>query len=302
MVCKNPKNISLFCVIFLSAVFFSCQSLPKAPQAFLQESRFVPLDTGASVYIFSNVKQARQIIELLPIEELKDRQIRRMLDRTDFVAAAFFPPGSAKRFQLVTWGNYPSSRIRIAFRSNKNWKERTAADGYKYWHSAPDKLSIKLSSRQVFVLASLNDSPSDPVYRNPGAQIPEGFGDFGQAALLSCWIENPGPAISRLMNEAGVPLRFPVQKLFINFLSAGKSTAGSENIYEAVLRFQFDNPSQARGMAALLNLASGFVSDDQFFMLLTANPPVQNGNNLDIKTAPLGIKELSLLFEIISLY
>jgi hypothetical protein len=99
-----------------------------------------------------------------------------------------------------------------------------------------------------------------------------------------------------VLNQAGIPVRFPVQNLFFNLFPV------ANNRYEAVIRLQFENASQARGMAAILGLAGGFTSDDPNMMiaaLFLANSPVQNGRNVDIKTAVLTEMEITQLLKIL---
>ena len=303
------KNSVLLCVtLWLIILLFSCQSTPKGSDSFSDEAQFLPLNTGASVYIFANVQEARSILELLPIEELKDKQVKKMLDRTGFAAAAFFPEDSGQRFQLASWGNYPRNAD-IAFALNKNWKKHNSPKGQKYWHSSADKLSIALTSRQAFITASLNDAPVSPYAASSsslhaGIEIPEGFNAFrgvnNNRAPLSFWLENPGSLFSNVMNEAGIPIRFPVQQFFLNLNNAANGQ------YEATIRLQFDNISQARGITAILSLASGFDLKQQpnqsqymkIAALLLANPPVQNGRNVDIKTGAMNKDEIMSIFNI----
>jgi len=152
---------------------------------------------------------------------------------------------------------------------------------------------MTLNNKQAFVVSTLNKKPAEPLTAPPGKEIPQGFNEFRKRAPFSCWIDDPAPMMVKLLNEVGVPIRFPVQKLFFNLYPV-------KDKFEAIVRLQFENASQARGVAAILNLAGGFISKDQDSMitsLLLANAPVLNDNNVDIKTAVLNEKELSLLLE-----
>jgi len=287
----TPHSLLIFLTFLL---FLSCQSAPKIFEMDL-DAASVPLDSGASVYILADARQARPVIDLLPIEELNNRQTRQMLDRTDFFAAALFPEASGQRFQLVSWGNYPDSGAAMALGINKNWKKRRSKAGYSYWYSGG--LSIALNSRQAFICASADDTPDDPVTAAGGMKIPEGFGEFRRGAPLSCWLENPAPVFSRILSNAGVPIRFPVQQLFVNlFPVTGKQC-------EALIRMQFENAVQARGMAAIFSLIAKFSPNDPDLLIVSLflkNPPVQNGRNLDIKTAAMSETEIALLFSLLS--
>jgi hypothetical protein len=288
---REMKNLRLmyFFSLFFFLFFLSCQTAPKVPGTSVMET--IPLNSGAFVYIIANAKQARPIIELLPIEELNNKQTRQILGRTDSFAAALFRSSDGQQFQIAAWGNYPSFRAGLVFGARRQWKKQRS-QGHSYWHSAISRLSVALNSRQVFAA----DSPAGPV--NPvtvtgGVRIPEGFYEFSRGYPLSCWLENPGPVISQLLNDAGIPLRFPVQQLFCNLYPV------YGNQYEASLRLQFQNAVQARGMAAILTLAGGLSNEDASIiaLLFLANPPVVNGSNLDIKTAPLSGNDIARLLQ-----
>jgi hypothetical protein len=155
---------------------------------------------------------------------------------------------------------------------------------------------MSIEQRQVFAFASLKDEPLDPRPLARGVEIPKGFNEFRQVrdgfpvSPLSCWLEDPGLLLSRIL--ADLPIRFPVQELFLNLYVM------EENQYEAEIRLQFENASQARGMAAILNLARGFAPNNPMSAIFFANPSVQNGNNLDIKTNVLSEAEILNLFNI----
>lgn len=333
------KNSVLLCAALLLIIFFvSCKTAPGVSNSFIEDTNIIPLDSGASAYIFANVQEARPIIDMLPIEELKEKQAKQILDKTDFIMAAVFskpdsgkteeeentPAVGEKRYQLAAWGDYPGSKADFAFVLSKGWKKHRAAEGYNYWYSAANKLSIAMKSKQAFVIVSEKArEPSTPPSPGAAAEIPEGFTEFrrqsGKAAPLSCWLENPAPIIDKALKEAGVPVRFPVQKLFLNLYqqpavveSGRQNQKGRVFQYEANIRLQMESVSQARGLAALLNLAAGFLSapdnaeegggqnggnDSIIASLFMANPPVQNGSSLDFKTSVLSEKELSLLLK-----
>jgi hypothetical protein len=304
MVCKDNKSLMrnsrktfFFILLLIICVpFFSCQTTPVIPDVFMEDAKFVPLASGASVYIFADVEMGKSIINLLPIEELKDRQAAMILDRTNFVTAALFPPESGFRFQLAAWGNFPASRADMAFGMNKNWKKNRSVKGQSYWFSNTERLSIAIASKQIFAAASLNETPVNPFADLPGAEIPEGFNQFRQKAPLSCWLVNPDITIEQFLVAAGIPMRFPLRQLFVNIYSV---SAQDGEQYEAVIRFQLESTFQARGMAAILGLAGNFGADDMLAAIFFANPPVQNGNNVDIKTAVLSESELLQFFNFI---
>jgi hypothetical protein len=262
------------------------------------------LDDGASVYVFADAKQSRSIIELMPFEEINAKQTGQLLDRTDFIAAALFPKESGRRFQVVAWGNYPVTMIRMGFSSNKNWTQQNLSQGGTYWYSAADRLSIAMDAKLAFMVSSGNNVPAEPVAASPGVLIPEGFNEFRESSPFSFWINNPAPMINRMLAGAGAPIQLPVQQLFVN-LSPVKSNS-AEPQYEALIRFQFETAAQARGMASILYF-SGFLPNRSnpasvLISRLFANVPRQNGRDLDIKTAYLSENDISLLLETFSLY
>jgi len=283
MVCKINKSVIIFWLV--SFFIFSCQTMPRIPDAFREDAVNAPLNTGANVYFFANAKEARSIINLLPIQELRDRQTRQMLDRTDYLAAALFPPTSGRRFQLVTWGNYPRSYANMAFSADNNWQSQQSASGHAYWHSSANRLSLAITSKQAFAASSLRNQPLDPFAAEPGVKIPDGFNSFRRNAPLSCWLNNSGLIIERILNDAGIPIRLPVREIFFNLEPSGGN-------YQLTARFQFDNASQARGMVALLVLAGNNIPNNQLLALLFSNQPILDGSNVDIKPAPLTESEL----------
>ena len=295
LMAAQGHSLSLcLCAAFISALLLSCQSAPRAVDAMLEKAGLLPLDGGASFYIMADAKQMRPILERLPIEELNNSQTKQMLDRTSYLAAALFPKESGRRFQLAAWGNYPGSQAGLALAASKDWEKRRSRSGGSYWYSRSNRLSLAIGSRQAFAAASLTDEPFDPVSTTAGVEVPEGFAAFrkdaeGNNSPFSCWLETPNTAISRIMNDLGVPMRFPVQKLFISLLPA------REGKHEAVIRLQFENASHARAMVAVLNMVSGLFPKDTsllFISILFANPAVLNGSSVDIKSAALTENEV----------
>jgi len=275
-------SVSLcLCVILFSFMFLSCQTAPtlKTHDAFLKEGVF-PLDKEASVYLIADVKEAKSIINQLPFNEIKDSNVRQMIDRSNYAAAALFPQKSGKRFQITAWGNYPNSGADMALGSNNNWKKQQNENHVPFWYSSAERLSLAMSAKNLFVVSSLNNSPADPF--TTGAVVPEGFSDFYRGSVLSCWVNNPASMLQQIMDKAGVPLRAPVNQLFLN-LNFGNQ---AQKQYEAVIRLGFENAAHARGLAAILSLAGAFTSNDpamQIAKLLLSNRPVQTDRFLDIK-------------------
>jgi hypothetical protein len=268
--------------------------MPKAPNAGLEKADILPFESGAFVYIFADAVRARSIIDLLPVKELNNRQVKQMLDRTNFFAAALFPQESGRRFQIAAEGNYPRSQAALALFFDKNWQKRRSGSGIKYWYSPLNRLSIMLGSANAYAASSAVDGPFEPYTSMPGVQTPEVFNEFRKESYglfnspLSCWIPNPFVLLNRMF--AGMPVQ-SVKNLFINLFPV------QEGRYETVIRLQFENSSHARGMAVILSLASGR-STDPFLSAFLSNPPVVNGNVIDIRCAPFSEKEIKDLLEL----
>jgi len=298
---KSVKKIKqLLFFSWLIFLFISCQSIPNIPNPLTEDISHLPLDKGASAYLLVNVREARPLFDILPVEELKNSQARQMIDRTTFAMAAFFPQESKRRFQIAARGNYPKSVADMMFSLNKDWKKQRYAINSSYWHSGKDKLSIAMTAKQVHIAAWLNDIPADPFAAEPGMEVPDGFNEFRKGALqdrasVSCWVENPGPFLSRMLDEAGVPIRVPVQQFFINLYNT------SDKKYEATARLQFENAIHARGVAAILSLAGVFSTDDPIANLFLSNPSAVNGRNLDIKTAPLSESDILQILKLLNI-
>jgi hypothetical protein len=288
---KNYKGLIFPCLIFL---FLSCQSAPKFSGADLEKKASLPFESGAFVYIFADAVRARSIIDLLPVEELNNRQVKQLLDRTVFFAAALFPQESRHRFQIAAEGNYPSSQAALALSFDKSWQKRRSRTGVKYWYSPLNGLSIMLGPAYAYAATSKTGEPIEPFTPLPGIKIPEGFNEFRKESYglsnspLSCWITNPPVLLNRILE--GLPVQ-SVKNLFFNLFPA------TEGQYETVIRLQFENQSHARGMAVILSLASGF-SSDPLLSIFLANPPVVNGSAIDIKSAALSEKEIKVLLEL----
>ena len=287
-------------ILLLLLLFLSCKSAPNVFDAHSAETT-IPLDTGALAYVFADVKKARPILDLLPLEELNNKQTKQMIEKTDFFAAALFLPESGRRFQIAAWGNYPSLRANMALSFNKKWKKQSGGTG-SYWYSAEDKLSIALDSRQAFA-ASWLDKISDPLASAPGIKAPEGFGELGRGTVLSCWLNDPAHTINKKLEEIGIPFDIPAEKILIGIFPVHKDTEPVR--YEARLRIDLHSGGQARALAMLLLFANNVLSFEKDAGVLSviraflfANPPVQDGRSLDIKTDLLSEAEIALLFSL----
>jgi len=283
--------------LLLLIILISCHTTPLISDTFFEEMNNIPLDKNAFAYVFVNVKESRSIIDILPVEQLKNWQARLILDSTDMAAAALFKKESGRHFQAAGWGNYPSLRASIALFFNTSWSRQRSAAG-SYWNSDAQKLSIVINPKQVFAIAWHNKH-ENPVPAPDGVKMPEGFARFMYGAALSCWMESPSLLLNQIMANEGIPVNLPAEQLFLNLYPK------SGNKYEVLLRLKFENAVQARAVAAILSLANNTFSADQQSILASvffANPPLYYGQFIEIRTALLSEKEITLLMQMFLLY
>jgi hypothetical protein len=303
---------SLFSFLF-STFIVSCQTSPKIPQT-PEITGTVPLDPGGSAYILADAKSAGPILENLNIVRMDNNIYKKMLKRTAYVAAAVYPQGNETRFRLATWGRYPASQIRMVLGLTRGWKKnRSHVSGKDYWYSPEMKLSVAVSPSHVFVSSFENEDTAAAPYSAQSTEVPEDFGEFLKGAALSCWMEDPGPMLNKNFEIMKIDLQIPAERLFFSLFPSDSQTANGDTAYEAKLRIQFSNVSQAIGIASLLSLGRTFTSpnDDSseimaagpaaLMSVLFSNPPVRDGKNLNIKTDALSAEKVSLLFSLFSL-
>lgn len=290
---KDFKSIKYLFVIFL---LISCRTAPIASDTIFEDMEYVPLDENAFAYVFTNVKEARPILEILPVPQLKNWQAKLILENTDVAAAALFQKGSGRHFQVAGWGNYPSLRAKLALFFNTTWKRQRSSTGV-YWSSAAQKLSVVINPKQVFGLA-WNDKHENPVPASVGVKMPEGFNYFMREAALSCWMESPDILLNQILYNEGIPIKLPAERLFLNLYPR------SGNQYEVLLRLKFENAAQARSIAAVLTMANTLYTEQKSLMgsIFFANPPLHYGQHIEIRTALLSEKEITLLLQMFLLY
>jgi hypothetical protein len=290
-------------VLFPVFLFFQAASVMSQAN-----DRYVPLDRGALAYVFTNVKEARSILDIIPVGEFRTWQAVLILDNTNTAAAALFPKETGKRFQIAGWGNYPSIRGSVALFISRSWK-RHRSDKGTYWASNSDKLSIALGSRQVHA-AFWHGIPGNPVPSLPGVEIPDEFYRFrrrtGSDAPLSCWMINPGQLLSHILNSEGIPLNLPAQRLFINLSPAAQSEP--EDKFEVSIRLHFEDSDQAQFAAENMAIAQeqaqeAYSKANPILMsLFFGNPVIQHGRSIDIVSALLNMDEVALLLKLFLLY
>ncbi|GHV65766.1 hypothetical protein AGMMS49587_20350 [Spirochaetia bacterium] len=306
----NRKTVALFAVFLAGLLFLG--SCATAPQRVLRPPdaagiEYLPLDPGALAYMYTDVEAARPILNRVGLGGVSGRQVEDILDRTQYAAAAVYPPASGQNAQVVAWGKYPSAGAGFYFAFSKDWKKRKSAAGKSYWYSERNGLSVALNSRQAFVALGAN---LDPFAASPGTPSPEGFSEFRRGAALSLWLDNPAVPLNRFLSEAGLPLQIPAEQLLISLHPAAPDAEfAAEAGYEAHLRIKTPSPSQARALVTIFSMArrvSGAAGTGgeiaTLLPILFANPPVQDGAFLNIRTAPMEAGEIALLFGLFSVY
>jgi hypothetical protein len=311
-----PLPIPFFFFILCSFFFiFSCKTVEKAPEFIFDSAAVIPLEPGASAYILMDVQDTKHFIET------PDKYLQQIVDSTRYAAAAFYISNDTRRYHLAAWGSYPSSRAKMALGANKDWKKMSSGvTGWEYWHSEKDRLSVAMTSNQVFVSAARSNEPVDPFPAGAGTVIPESFNEFRRGAVFSCWLENPSALIGQRMAEMGITLNIPAEQVFFSiFPVSGKTDSAAGRQYESVLKIEFSSESQAAFLVPLLSFARGYLSlladppdaekgegisaiFSTLMSLLFANPPVQEGKSLIIKTNAMDSENISLLFKSFSLW
>ena len=318
--CVIKWGIGLF-LLFLF-LFLSCQTAPTVTEQTLLESGVVPLNEGASAYALVDVQKARPILEKISYIPANDKNMKLMLDKTQTAAVAVYLPSAedARRFHLVSWGGYPSGSG-IAFGTSKDWKKQRSAKS-SYWHSEKSQMSVVVTPSQAYVLAAMTKTPYDPIPHPEGIKIPDGLGEFGKDAVLTCWFSDPRSILNQKLRESGIPLEIPAEQLFICLFPADGQASASQSVYEAHIKIYVPGASQARAVATFIALGRAFMAPParqpiapnegekdgavqnggaMLSYILFANPVVQEDNSLILKLPPLSADDISLLFSMFSL-
>jgi hypothetical protein len=289
---ENSKSKVIVSLVLVILLFF--QSFPAMADNSSYYGGSIPLDQGAFLYLLTDLKQTRRIIDNLPIRGLASWQAVFVLDSTETAAAGLFNRATGKRFQLVGWGDYPSFTSSIALFLHRNWKWLRAQTG-SYWFSDRDRLSVRIASGQINALA-WREARSSPVPVTNRVEIPEGFNEFrrksGELAPLSLWMENPYTMLDEMFTRERVRVSIPSDKLFLNLYIMGN------NLYRAELRLRFSNEAQAWSISNLLTSNNVFPISEYSSVLgplFFHEPPFVNDRYLDFQTALLTEEDIALL-------
>ncbi|GHU02289.1 hypothetical protein FACS1894147_03860 [Spirochaetia bacterium] len=284
-----------FLAASLSIIAVSCATKPKGPVA-IDSGDFALLAPGGSVYCAVNVATARLILDNISMEGFNGRDMAQVLDRTDTAAAAFYPPESGRRFMAAARGRYSFGTM--LFTSASGWKKQKSVNGGSYWHSADRKLSVALKPQ----LAQISDI--DPFLEAlgagaPGTEVPEGFALLARNAAMAGWVNNAAEPLNRLMNNMGVSLQIPAERLLFGLYPADKG-------YEAIVRLETPSANHARGLAAMISLVRVFAGSagglPEAIALFFAETPQQEGAALIIHTGIMSEAQITLLFNLFSVY
>jgi hypothetical protein len=280
----------------------SCAGAPKTADPILEAGEFIPLESGGLVYLYIDVKNARPILDIIPLFGMNKKQSDQILDMTQTAVAALYPNDAGRSFQALAWGKYPNVRASQAFSLSRDWKKKKSKTGAGYWRSDRDGISIALNAAQAYV------SDGDPFSAAPGVRLPDGFGEFIKGSVLACWLNEPSKPLNEFLSKMGLPIQIPAEELFLSVvpLDAASSPSESDRVWETLIRIKTPEPSQARGIVTMINMARVFLfsgeGPDDTLSLLFANAPVLDGPYLLFRTAALTEKDMALLFSLFALY
>jgi hypothetical protein len=300
----------------------SCASNPPLADPSAASGEFAYLAAGGRVYVYTDVRLSRPILEHISLRGVNMAGSGRFLDRVDFLSAALYPAGASQRLLLHAWrekGKVPSASA--LFLSAK-WKKTASPTGRSYYHSARYGLSVSTQGSHAFV------SDADPFAFEPAVAAPEGMAELRWDAVMLGWLDRAGSPINTFLSAAGVPVRIPTDRiLFGLYPSEGPSAQADaeaadldgdepragpgEPLYELRLRVETENANQAKALATLLALVRGYIESPEInaapeyreaLRVLLANPPSQDGSDLLIHTEPMGAEEIALLFNRFTVY
>jgi hypothetical protein len=197
---------------------------------------------------------------------------------------------------------------------SSQWKKTSSRTGARYWHSSRYGLSVSIQKKAAFV------SDGDPFIEGPPVEAPENLEKLrltegqmteGQKhALVLGWLENAGTPINNFISTLGLPVRIPAERILFALYET-PDPADQGLMYEAALRIETQNASQARALTSILTLVRNLTGgaapgvDREFLEILRpllANPPGQDGSDLLIRTGPMTPGGIALLLSRFSVY
>jgi len=292
--------------IFLFFIFLCkpimTEDLYEVPEIVVYGEGFIPLDTGAFVYVFADTKTMRPIIDIVPISQLKSWQAAQVIDRTDIAIAALFTSDTGRFFQVVGFGSYPNLIVNVALAIDKNWKYLFFGDEH-YWYSEKDRLSVSLGSEEVYIV-QWRRTRMKAMYEEPGVKMPEGFVAFrhrsGEPAPLSLWLENQNSILNRLLSGEGIAVNLPIERLFLNLYHV------ENKVFKAELMLQTGSPLYQEDFVMYyspVETESEFEKPDSVLKtLFFANPPVRRDRNIEFQPVILSEEEIGSLLKVFMKY
>jgi len=302
---NHQKLKCAFCFLSLFFLLASCASAPK-PEAFYKgRSGFDLMPEGAPFYLMAEVQPVRPILDSLVLGGMSGTEIKDFLDMSDELTLAVFQKPGERHFYAAAAGKFPSVSGGLFFSASKDWEKKTSASGMPYWYSARSMLSVSINSRAAYL------SDTDPFVRPPGARIPEALPVMQKGSVLSGWMNEPSPAINKLIAAFGIPVEIPADRFLFAVYKESSGKATEETHYNATLRFETPTSTQAAALVRIFAMArmgialADFSEHKEMETLAKAffsGNPTQDGNALVLKTGTMSGKDLALLFNTISVY
>jgi hypothetical protein len=159
-----------------------------------------------------------------------------------------------------------------------------------------DRLSARISS-------------GDPFPRTGGVEAPEQFRPIRAEAVLAGWHTDASVPINRFLAAMELPIQVPASRLLFGLHPAGEEAPAES--YTATLRLETPTETHAKALTAMISMIRLFLNNGDFsggnplFALapvIFANPPVQEGSALILKTGAMKGAEAALLFSMFSIY
>jgi hypothetical protein len=304
------RPLRFLCVLCgFSFLLFSCASAPapgpKTNVPVSQGGEFASLAPGGLVYFYADIARSQPILAQVTLKNINMKQTMGLLEKVDFLSGAVYPkepkvPGS-RNMLLHAWrrkGKIPGGGV-LAL--SPKWKKTASRTGAHYWRSSAYGLSVSIQKAQAFV------SDGDPFIDGPPITAPEHLSEFSQALVLG-WLENAGTPINNFLSLTGIPVRIPAERILFAIHDA---PVDQGPLYEIALRIETKNANQARALVSILVLVRGFAegaapgADPEFLGALRpllANPPVQDGSGLLIRTGPMSAGDIALLLNRFAVY
>jgi hypothetical protein len=246
---------------------------------------------------------------------MSPRDTARILDRTRFVAAAYYPRGTKqpgeRSFIAAGRGSYPSGMAGFSFATSSAWKKTKSAAGNRYWSSGEYSLSVALGADLALV------SDGDPFSASPPVRPPEDFGGFREGKPLAGWLPDPQNSVNRFLETLQVPIRVPAEEFYFSLQNAPEAAgAGSSEAWEMGFRVGTPTEQHARGLATLISMArifapppagagkapEGALDPARIMELLFYRLPEQEGRWMVLRSGPMEAGEIALLFSAFSVY